>query len=255
MNKNKSGRIPVVIDTFNAYINNTERYLRMLSPVPVPPTVPPTTGAIPAVAVVPTPLFNWQRLTMLITEMDAWTNFKNQWNALYIPYSDKEESRTTAITNKLRAVQDNFGIFARPILTMIAGVRTVTDDDAAVLNIVIHRAEPVHPITPIDQIPTFSATPIGGAEVKFSFRPTHDSTRASKLPEATGIEIRYEVGDVCPPEPTVCTQMFISTKSIFILSLPGTAKGKTLHVSARWIISNDPARNGPWSGMFSVVVA
>jgi len=29
----------------------------------------------------------------------------------------------------------------------------------------------------------------------------------------------------------------------------------TARVSARWIISNDPGRNDPWSGMFSVVVA
>jgi hypothetical protein len=248
--KTTSGRIPKAVDTLNSYINNTTNYLLADSPV-VP--LPPTVGA--TVAAVPTPFKNWQRLTMIQTEMDAWVNYKNQWNLLFSKYSDKEESRTTAITTKLHGVETNFRRFAQPILTMIAGVRTVTDDDAAVLNIVIHRAEPVHPITPIDQIPTFSATPIGGAEVKFSVRPTHDSTRASKLPDATAVEIRYEVGDVCPPEPTVCTQMYISTKSIFILSLPGTAKGKTMHVSARWIIANDPARNGPWSGMFSVVVA
>jgi hypothetical protein len=246
---NKSGRIPVVIDVFNAYINNTERYLRLVPLPPVPPTTTVTLTAAPVPAVA-----NWVRLGMILTEMDGWTSFKNQWNALYILYSDKEESRTTAIKNKLRDVQTAFGTFARPLLNMISGIRTVTDDDAAVLHIVIHRAEPVHPITPIDEIPTFSATPLGGAEIKFSFRPTHDSTRASRLPDATGIEIRYEVGEDCPPEPNDCEHMFQSTKSIFILSLPGS-KGKMLHVSARWIVANDPARNGPWSGMFSVVVA
>jgi hypothetical protein len=219
------------------------------------PAPPPTTSAVaPAPAVAPV-VPNYIRLGMIDTEMNSWTGFKNQWNALYILYSDKEESRTTAIKNKLRDVQKAFKFFAQPLLTMMTGIRTVTDDDAAVLHIVIHRAPPVHPVTPIDQIPAFSATPMGGSEIKFSVRPTHDTKRASRLPEATAVELRYEVGDVAPVSAVVCTNMFQSTKSIFILALPDASKGKMLHVSARWIVANDPARNGPWSGMFSVVVA
>lgn len=242
--KNKSGRIPIVADMFNTYINNTESYLRLTGSVPTPST----SGGQPVVNA--SQITNWQRLGMIQTEMDAWTGFKNQWNALFVKYSDKEESRTTAITNKLHLVQSNFRLFAQPILTMIAGVRTVNDDDAAVFNIVIHRADPTHPVTPIDQMPTFSATPLGGAEIKFSFRPTHDSTRASKLTGATGLELRYSFTDA--PDGI---SLVSSTKSIFILNLPENSKGKTLHVSARWIVATDPRRNGPWSSTLSVVVA
>jgi hypothetical protein len=106
---------------------------------------------------------------MIASEMDSWTNYKNQWNALYQKYSDKEASRTTVITNKLRGVQDSFKTFAQRLLNMMAGIRTATDDDAAVLNFVINRAQPSSSSTPIDEIPTFSASPLGGEVIKFSF--------------------------------------------------------------------------------------
>jgi hypothetical protein len=249
---NKNGRIPKSPAEFNAYINNTESYLRINPGVaPLPPDVdPPEAEAIP-----PLGQPNWARLGMIQSEMDMWTNFKSQWNILYPSYSDKEESRTTVIKENLFEVESEFMVFARPILNMISGMRTVTNADAAVLHIVINRASPTHPVTPILEIPTFSATPLGGAEIQFSFRPTHDSTRASKLPGATGIELSYEVGDGTTTTVTDNHQLFSSTKSIFVLKLPQNSKGKTLFVSARWIVANSPERNGPWSGMSSVIVA
>jgi hypothetical protein len=192
---------------------------------------------------------------MIASEMESWTNYKNQWNALYQKYSDKEASRTTAITNKLRSVQESFKTFAQRLLNMMAGIRTATDDDAAVLNFVINRAQPSSSSTPIDEIPTFSASPLGGEVIKFSFRPTSDSNRAGKLEDASGIEIRYEIGDGTSSTGANNLTFFVSTKSIFNLTLPKSAKGKTMFVSARWIVASDQSRNGPWSSMMSVVVA
>lgn len=226
--KNKSGRIPTTISLFNDYINNTEVYLRTN--------------------------LNSERLGMIPSEMDAWTNFKNEWNALYQKYSDKEASRTTVITNKLHDVQGNFRTFAQRLLNMMAGIRSATEDDAAVLNFVLTRAEPSRSNTPIDGIPTFSASPIGGGVVKFSVRPAKDSARASILEEASGIEIRYEIGEASGTTSNNYT-FFTSTRSIFNLTLPENSRGKTMSVSARWIVANDQGLSGPWSNVLRVVIA
>jgi hypothetical protein len=242
-NTKKSGRIPVVIDTFNAYIINTERYLRA---VPAPP---PTTSAVaPAPAVAPV-VPNYIRLGMLDTEMNSWTSFKNQWIALYNLYSDKEESRTTAIKNKLRDVQTAFKIFAQPILTMITGFRTVTDDDAAVLHIVIHRKKPVHPVAPIEDVPVFGMFPLGGGEVKFSVRSVNDTKRASKILGAD-IEVRYSAIFVDEPTPKKVDDLihdYISTKAIFILNIGIYDSQKTIYAVCRWVDVSNPSRNGPWT--------
>jgi hypothetical protein len=262
--KNTSGRIPKSVDSFNSYINNTENYLRAnLTPTEAgkPTDENSTTSRLPdewsKTREETTPLytFNWQRLGMIASEMELWTNYKNQWNALYQKYSDKEASRTIVITNKLRGVQDDFKLFAQRLLNMMTGIRTVTDDDAAVLNFALYRSQPSRSSKPIEEIPTFSASPLGGEVIKFVCRPTSDSRRSSKQEEASGIEIRYEIGDGTFSTGADKYTFFASTKSIFSLTLPKIAKGKTMFVSARWIVASDHDRNGPWSNVLSVVVA
>ena len=236
--KTRSRRIPIIVDHFNAYINNTERYLR-LTPIP-PPTAAP--AAAPALA-------NYVRLGMLDTEMASWTNFKNQWNALYAPYSDKQESRTTAIKNKLRDVQVAFQVFAQPLLTMMSGMRTVNDDDAAALHIVIHRAKPVHPVSPIIDVPIMGLKPIGGGEVKITVRRATDATRASKIVTAE-IELRYAhifIDEVVPKKIDDLFHDFISTKAIFVLHIGVHDSQKTLYAACRWVDLSNPSRNGPWT--------
>jgi hypothetical protein len=243
MKKRTGRRIPKAVAEFNAYIINTERYLRA---IPVPP--PPTTSAVPAGAAAPVQP-NYIRLGMLDTEMNAWTGFKNQWNSLYILYSDKEESRTTAVKNKLRGVQNSFASFAQTLLVMMAGIRTVTDDDAAVLNIVIHRAHPSHRVTPITDVPLFGMFPIGGGEVKFVVRSANDTKRASKILGAD-VEIRYAaifIDEVPPKKVDDLFHSYISSKAIFLLNIGVYDSQKTLYVALRWVDVKNPSRNGPWT--------
>jgi len=249
--KNTSGRIPTATGLFNDYINNTEPYLRAPSPVPSRRGTSAHPGTPPSVTPVET---NWQRLGMLMDEMDRWTDFQTQWNELYKKYSDKEISRTTVITNKLRNVQNSFKTFAQRLLNMMAGSRSATEDDASALNFVLTRAEPSRSNTPIDDVPIFGAVPLGGGVIKFSVHPANDSTRASILEEASGVEIRYEIGETSGTAgPSYI--FFTSTRAIFNLTLPESSQGKTMSVSARWIVASDQSLNGPWSNVLRVVVA
>ena len=250
--KNNSGRIPLVIDTFNAYINNTEAYLRLTAAPPAGVTSAPAAADISMAAVPLLP--NWQRLGMLDTEMASWTNFKNQWNLLYAKYSDKEESRTIAIKTKLRGVQKSFRAFAQPLLNMMSGIRTATADDAAVLNFVLVRKNPTHPTTSLTEVVVPFLTNLGGSQIKVKCRGPEDTKHYSKPKGATGVEMFYVFGETPPKDRSECKVSFYSSKSIWKMSFDPGMETRNLYAYFRWVVATDPSRNGPWSGQYNITI-
>jgi hypothetical protein len=250
-------RIPRTSSGFNAYINNTKNYLLldttvqpgMYIPQPFPPILP--TGAAPLVAVIPS-LKNWQRLWLLPSEMDKWTSFCLQYNTLYAKYSDKKESRTTAVRDNLLKVIDDFSAFATPILNRIEGDVYVTIDDLSVFHIKSGFMRDQHPTrhrVPIVDVPVFGMTPLGGGDMRFTIRSTHDASRASKLP-GTEIEVRYQLLFIDEPTPKHIddmTKQYLSSKALFVFHCGADKTGKNMWAAVRYIVVNDPSRNGPWS--------
>jgi len=261
-----NSRIPRTPSGFNAYINNTKNYLLldaivqpgMYIPQPFPPILP--TGAVsPTVA--PTPfLKNWQRLWLLPSEMDRWTSFCLQYSTLYAKYSDKAESRTRAVKDNMFSVMDAFSTFAQPILKRIEGDVYVTIDDLSVFHIksgFLRDAVPTRHRVPIIDLPEFSMVPLGGGEARFHVRSNTDSKRASKLP-GTQIEVRYLIlspDAPSPPHIDGLNRQIISSKAIFVFRSGDENTGKILYAAVRWIVVNDPSRNGPWTTIQNVGIA
>ena len=252
----KTTIVPRDISGFNAYVNDSTNYLLGVS---VPPTAA-TGGALTAadaasIAVVPAP--NYLRLGMSDTEMNQWRSYRDQWNALYPKYTLKDELRTTAIKNKLRTVLRNFVVFSTPRLRRMSGSENATEDDAAALRFVIVRKKPKHHGTQITDVPMLSLSPLGGGDVKFRVRPTTDTKRASKIAGAD-IEIRYQTTLLEEPAPLQIDELtkdLISSKATFIVHLGTQSQSKILYAACRWVVINDPSRNGPWSGIDKCVIA
>lgn len=168
------------------------------------------------------------------------------------------------ITNKIHGLQKKFTAFAGPILTRISGLPVdeqgilhVGNDDAAVFNFVLKRKSPTHHTTPMQEVPGFGITPLGGAVVKFHVHPIHDSSRARKLP-GMEIELRFHIlgpDEKIPAEAEALAQHRISSRAIFILDCGKGSAGKTLYVSLRWVLIKHPSRNGPWSPVYRMPVA
>jgi len=224
---------------FNSYINNTANYLTAVS------------GGTA----------NYVRLLVTDSEYNTWQNFRADWrDNLYPKYSDKKESRTTAIKDKVRKLMKDFTIFVRPILNRISGAPLVTIDDLEVFNIkagVLRDDTRTTQTTPVDSMVLFSMIQIGGGIIKFHCRPTTDSKRASKF-KGCDVEVRYKIVANTEPTPTEVlqlTEIANSTKAIFQLNLGTENQGKKISASVRWIVNSDPNRNGPWSGIASVIIS
>jgi hypothetical protein len=230
----------------------------MYIPQPFPPITLPTAGAL---TVAPTPfLKNWQRLWLLPSEMDRWTSFCLQYNTLYAKYSDKAESRTTAVRDNMFKTMDDFTTFAKPILTRIEGDVYVTLDDLSVFHIksgFLRDRVPTRHRVPIIDMPEFSMVPLGGGEARFHVRSNTDSKRASKIP-GTQIEVRYMIlapDAVSPPHVDDLNRQLISSKAVFVFRGGDANTGKILYAAVRWIVVSDPSRNGPWTTIQNMGIA
>ncbi len=262
----QSPRIPRKVDEFMAYIRNTRSYLMadsivtpgLFVPQIWPPMVPPTAAVAPAAA--PSPILkNWQRLWLLQPEMDKWNMYTDMANPLYEKYSDKKESRTTAITDKLRKVMDDFTAFAQPKLITIEGCPNATIDDLLIFHIksgALRDANPTRSRTQITNLVWYIMKSIGGGDVQFEARPDHDTKRASMF-KGANLEIRYKIvatGQAAPISVDQLPEQSQSTKAITILHLGTPEEGKRIYSACRWIVPNNPARNSPWSGLQSIVI-
>ena len=238
-----SPRISRIIGEFNAYINYTTNYL-----------LEETENASGTM----TP--NWERVGLTAQEKNQWVAFRNENNTQYALYANKKETRTTAVKDKFRTNQRDFIAFAQPLLNRIAYGPEVTIDDLEVFNI---KAGPLFDntrtriTTPIEESVTFTMQPIGGGQLKFTCQSVSDSSRASKLP-GTDIEMRYLVLPSEAPAPASVGELTddkISSRAIFVLSAGTEFQGYRIYAACRWIVINNQDRNGPWSGIATVVVA
>ncbi len=226
-------RVPQKISDFNAYVNNTSDYLSGTDP---------GTGT------------RYVRLGLSDAEFNQWVGFRNQWNPLYSKYSDKKESRTTAIKDKLHKIIKDFTLFSRDILNEIAGIRTSTIDDLEVFHIKAKdlrdtEPSPLHGTEP----PAVALKNSGSPFVDFHIRSASDQTRPSMI-KGYLVEVRWTSGDPPPNFDAPALRTEVSTRAHFRIDAGAANIGKTFYCYVRWRHRYNPQYNSGWTEVMQLLV-
>lgn len=221
-------RIPRGIDEFNPYITNTNIFLLDGTPS------------------------NAERLGVLPKEQAEWKGFESRWIPLYQKYSDKKNSRTTAIKDQLLEIIDNTIDFDQTnhILDRIAASPNVTIVDMETFNIkkgALQKSTRSVTTTPVTDQVTVTIQPLGGGTLNIKcYSPT--GQRASIHQDADSVQYLYTVGDTPPASADVPgLSKELSTRGIINLNLGAGSSGRYLYIYFRWYNTKHPELSGPWS--------
>jgi hypothetical protein len=226
---NKGPRIPVIINRFNAYINNMVEYLFKTNP---------------GMAIA-----NWQRLTLTAAEATELSNRRVSWrDALYPKYINPAES-TSIIKKDVRGFIAAFRTLANPLLEKMASCGVATNLDAAELNFVVTRDKPSKPTTPIADECITALIPKTGGKMRASSRSSHDSKRASLAAGAKGVQYAYKIGGSAPTNPDDGTVKDFLSGSTHTLSFGVENVGKKIYIYTRWFNPSYPQFAGAWSDL------
>ena len=238
-----NARIPEAIVAFNLYIVLTDNRLQAIF-----------SGLIK----------HWERLGLILANADEWHNRRLAWEILFAKYSDPMQC-TTAIKQQVQHFMDDFREFANPQLNIMAASLNATGDDEIVFNFKINRADASVSNTQIEGNFTFKAEAMGGGDLKFTCRTSHDDHRASKAAGANAIQIAYFVlaGETVPATPgpggdiPVPAGMMkeIFTKSIFTMHFGVENIGKKVVVYLRWYNTKRPELASTWTPVTLLAIA
>ena len=167
-----TSRIPRGIIDFNSYIANTSNYLTAGTPT------------------------NAERLGILPAETAQWGGIYTDWAPLYAKYSDKKNSRTTAVTDQLYLLIDTCVALDQEchLLDRIAASPNVTVTDLELFNIKKGTLQSIRskPSTPITEQITVILQPLGGGSMNVKcYYPS--AQRAGIFEEADSVQYVYVV--------------------------------------------------------------
>jgi hypothetical protein len=229
-------RIPRGIEEFNPYIANTNAYLLAGSP---------TTNAV--------------RLGIIPDEVTQWTDVATAWLPLYAKYSDKKNSRTTAIKDQLLSLIDQCVELDSSchLLDRIAASPNVTIEDMGAFNIrrgILQKTTRSIPHTPISESITVSIQPLGGGSISIKCYSS-SGERAAIYEDADSVQFVYQVGGTTPAAADVIgLERDISTKAAFTLALGSSSSSKYLYIYFRWYDTKRPGLAGPWSALQTTLI-
>jgi len=228
-------RIPRGIDEFNPYITKTSSYLQEGTPS------------------------NADRLGVTKEEAAEWTALEGKWLPLHLLYTDKKNSRTTTVKDKLKAIITECVELDQDchILDRIAASPNATITDMAIFNInngVLQKSTHTTLTTSIVEpvIPTLQ--PIGGGSLTIK---CYSSTgeRAAIFEDADSVQYTYMVGDTAPASAdAVGLTKELSTKASFTLALGSASSGKRLYTYFRWYNTKYPTLAGPWTSLQTTLI-
>lgn len=228
-------RIPRSIEKFNPFIGNTTAYLKEGLPT------------------------NADRLGILPAELTKWDGFLTAWTPLYVKYSDKKNSRTTAVKDQLWDIVDQCIDFDHTshILDRIAASPNVTIVDMETFNIkkgVLQKNTRSVSNTPISELVAAIVQAIGGGSVTIKCYSV-TGQRAAIMDDADSVQIAYSVGTT-PPASVKSEGLTydLSTKATFTLALGAENSAKYLYIYFRWYNTKHPELNGPWSMLETVLI-
>lgn len=232
-----NSRIPRTIDEFNTYITTTVGYMLAGSPTN-----------------------NWTRLGWLQPEMTKWSGLLAQWTPLYLKYSDKKGSRTTAIKDTLLDIIEQTVTSDKSgrLLDRVAASPNVTIFDMETLHIkrgVLQDTTASRKQTAVSETVVSSLQPVGGGDIAIKCRTSHDSKNASIAEDADSVQYVYLVGDTAPAgasEKGLTKE--ISTKSSFTLKVGSENAKKNLYIYFRWYHTKYPDLAGSWSALQTVAI-
>jgi len=229
-------RIPRGIDDFNPYYTNAIAYLLDGAP---------TTNAL--------------RLGIIPDELTQMTGFATAWAPLYSKYSDKKNSRTTAVKDQLLEILGNVVSFDQDnhILDRIAASPNVTIVDMETFNIKkgsLQKTTKSVSSTPISEPVTVTIQTLGGGSLTIKCYST-TGQRASIYDGADSVQYLYLVGDTAPvsAEAAGLTKE-LSTKASFTLALGSGSSAKNLYIFFRWYNTKHPELAGPWSSLQTTLI-
>ncbi len=229
-------RIPRGIDDFNPYYTNAIAYLSDGTP---------TTNAV--------------RLGILPEELTELTSYATAWAPLYTKYSDKKNSRTTAVKDQLLELISNVIGFDQDnhILDRIASSPNVTIVDMETFNIKkgsLQKTTKSFSSTPISEPVTVTIQPLGGGSLTVK---CYSSTgqRAAIYDGADSVQYLYQIGDTAPAsaEASGLTKE-LTTKASFTLALGSGSSAKNLYIYFRWYNTKHPELAGPWSSLQTTLI-
>ncbi len=229
-------RIPRGIDDFNPYYTNAINYLSDGTP---------TTNAV--------------RLGILAEELTELTGYATAWAPLYIKYSDKKNSRTTAVKDQLLEIIGNVIGFDQDnhILDRIAASPNVTIIDLETFNIKkgsLQKTTRTVSSTPISEPVTVTIQPIGGGSLTVKCYST-TGQRAAIYDGADSVQYTYQVGDTAPASAEVAgLTKELSTKASFTLALGSGSSAKNLYIYFRWYNTKHPELAGPWCSLQTTLI-
>ena len=136
-------RIPRTINEFNNYLTNTAAYMQQATPP------------------------NATRLGLSDAEIARWEAYRDEWSPLYLLYSDKKNSRTTAVRDQLVALIESVVEYDRTnhIVDRIASSPTALLTDYETFRIksgILKKSSRTVPSAPITEQVSVTLLPVGG---------------------------------------------------------------------------------------------
>lgn len=235
----QGNRVPQKVSDFFSYLDNTTDYLLI---------TPQGQNQV-----------NWERLKFSGAQINKWVVFRTVGSALKPKYTDKSESRTTAITKKVQKLIKDFTLFSRDPLNMISGLDETTIDDLLVFHIKAKDLRDTEP-SPIHstEAPYMDMKNKTGAQLRIRARKTEDATRASMLPDYE-LEMRYIIlpASAVPPSSPGTEGMLVelSSKAVFVFDADMANQTKILYAFFRFRHLHTKAFNGPWTNRMQIVIA
>jgi len=228
-------RIPRGIDDCSQYLVSTNKYLGSGTPN------------------------NAERLGILPEEAIKWSGFTNRYNPLYLLYSDKKNSRTTAVKDQLLSIIDEVTDFDQKnhLLDRIAASPNVTIADMETFNIkkgVLQKTTRSVATTPLINQVAAAIQPIGGGSLNIKCRNV-SGERAAIDEGANCVQYAYMIGEKAPVSADAENlRREISTKASFILALGSDSSTQSLFIYFRWYNTKHPNLAGPWSALMTTFI-
>jgi hypothetical protein len=228
-------RIPRTIKEFNIYLTNTAAYLQQSTPT------------------------NATRLGLSDEEAARWQSYYEEWLPLYRLYSDKKNSRTTAVRDQLVALIDSVVAYDRKhhLVDRIASSPTAVLTDYETFRIkagILKKSSHTVPSYPITEQIAVRLLPIGGGMITVKCYTT-SGRRAALCEGANGVQYRYCVGTE-PPASAEADGLKgdLSTRAILMLDTGAASRGKELYIYLRWYNTHHPQLAGPWCAPQSTLI-
>ena len=224
-------RISKSAPKFNTYINRTNNFLQLV--------IVPLHGI---------------RLGLTIQNIKDWNTFALAWILLYAKKSDPLQ-KGPAVNKAVKLFIKNFGIFATPLLDIIAASPNITTDDELVFNVVADNAHaaPTHRTEPIANAIYTKLVQTTGGNIKAKGYAVATAKRAGLPPEtgADSVKRYYAISTTATNGPanynSAGVTVEVNTGASLLMQLGAENSGMYINYWDQWYDTKNPKRGGPIS--------